>query len=86
MQVRFDFYGGVYYGNKPMFSSPEAKLDEGYAEKKAQWIDSSLRELGRVPPQKALSAQERNAHLKQVYKQKQEQLYCMRSVHLDKDG
>jgi hypothetical protein len=83
--VRYDFLEQNYYG-KPVFSSPAAKQEDGYAKKKTDWIDGQLRQLGRVPANKALSANERTELLRQLYKQKQDQLYGMRSVHLDAPG
>src|SRR5690606_23623746 len=51
-----------------------------------EWIDNQMRKLGRVSPEKQLTDTERKALMYQLYKQKQDDLYCMRSVHLDKDG
>jgi hypothetical protein len=85
MLVRFDFLAESFYG-KPVFSSAQARKDAGYDDAKTKWTDERLRKLGRVSANKQLSEDERRELKRQLYKEKQNDLYGMRSVHLDTPG
>lgn len=86
LHVKMDFCK-TNYGLVPSFTTAAGKADSGVKQARVKWIEQQAFDLGQVKPAELPLTPERSKDLmRQLYKQKQDQLYCMRSVHLDKDG
>jgi hypothetical protein len=86
LHVKMDFCK-TQYGVVPTFTNPAAKAESEIKKSRATWIEQQALDLGKIKPgDLPLSAQRSKELMRQLYKQKQDELYCMRSVHLDKDG
>lgn len=86
LHVKMDFCK-TNYGAVPDFSTAAAKTESGIKQARASWIEQQAIDLGKVKPAELpLSEKRRKELMRQLYRQKQDELYCMRSVHLDKDG
>lgn len=78
--LTWDFWKAKHYGY--VIGYPAEEL----AEEQSTWMDAELLKLGKKTPGTALTPKEEQELKYQLYKQKQNELYCMRSVHMDENG
>jgi hypothetical protein len=87
MHVKMDFFQKEFESVVPTFSTRKGMADFGLKEQRAAWIEQQAISNGRAKSSELpLSDARRTELMRQLYKQKQDGLYCMRSVHVDKEG